>query len=100
MSKSSCGKPKKSWRVRGRGMAVTAVACTYQCAETTRIARGRGTDRPNSRHALVYRLRSSAFIGLPCPKNAAGMTVMAPSPVRADDGDHHPGSARGRDQPG
>jgi hypothetical protein len=56
----------------------------YQCAYTTRIARGRGTDSPNARHARharhgrharVYRLVSSAFIGLPWPKNAAGMTV-------------------------
>jgi hypothetical protein len=37
----------------------------YQCAEITRIARGRGTERPNACHASVYRLRSSAFIGLP-----------------------------------
>jgi hypothetical protein len=28
---------------------------------------------PNVRHASVYRLRSSAFMGLPWPKNAAGM---------------------------
>ena len=52
-SKSSGGKPKKSWIVRGRGIAVTAVACTYQCAEMTRIARGRGTDWPKVRQASV-----------------------------------------------
>ena len=34
-------------------MAVTAVALMYQCADTTRIARGRGTDCPNARHARV-----------------------------------------------
>src|SRR4029453_15383314 len=73
MSKSSCGKPKKSWMVRGRGIAVTAVALMYQCADTTRMARGRGTERPNARHAEVYRLLASGFIGLPCPKKAAGM---------------------------
>jgi hypothetical protein len=28
---------------------------------------------PNVRHASVYRLRSSAFMGLPWPKNAADM---------------------------
>ena len=39
--------------VRGSGMAVTAVACTYQCADTTRIARGRGTAWPNARQASV-----------------------------------------------
>jgi len=42
-SKSSCGKPKKSWIVRGCGIAVTAVRPVYQCAETTRIPRGLGT---------------------------------------------------------
>src|SRR5215207_877202 len=57
-------------------MAVTAVACTYQCAETTRMARGRGTAWPNARQAAVYRFFSRAFIGLPWPKNAAGMTVI------------------------
>ena len=34
-------------------IAVTAVALMYQCAETTRIARGRGTVAPNVRHASV-----------------------------------------------
>src|SRR5581483_2320940 len=59
--------------VRGRGIAVTAVALMYQCALTTKMARGRGTAWPNARQAWVYRLSSRAFIGLPCPKNAAGM---------------------------
>src|SRR5215204_1452791 len=63
--------------VRGRGIAVTAVALMYQCALTTRIARGRGAARPNARQAAVYRLTSSAFIGLPCPKNAAGIVSDA-----------------------
>ncbi len=43
--------------VRGTAIAVTAVALMYQCALTTRIARGRPadscTDRPNARHAEV-----------------------------------------------
>jgi hypothetical protein len=76
MSNSGCGKPKKSWMVRGRGIAVTAVALMYQCAETTRMARGFGTAAPNARQASVYRLVSRAFIGLPCPMNAAGIDVM------------------------
>ncbi len=42
-SDRACGKPKKSWMVCGRSMAVTAVRPTYQWAETTRAARGRGT---------------------------------------------------------
>ena len=62
--------------VRGRGMAVTAVALMYQCADTTRIARGRGTARPKACQAWVYRLVSSAFIGLPCPMNAAGISSL------------------------
>src|SRR4051812_26111490 len=59
--------------VRGFAIAVTAVALMYQCAEMTRMARGRGTAAPNARHAAVYRLSSSAFIGFPWPRNAAGM---------------------------
>ena len=59
-------------------MAVTAVALMYQWADTTRMARGRGTSTPNDRHASVYRLWSRAFIGVPCPKNAAGMRVITP----------------------
>jgi len=65
---------KKSWMVRGRGMAVTAVALMNQSAEMTRIARGRGTVCPRTRHAPVYRLRSRVFSGLPCPMNAAGIS--------------------------
>src|SRR3546814_8713411 len=42
MSNSACGTPKKSWMVLGRGIAVTAVALTYQCADTDRLACGRG----------------------------------------------------------
>ena len=38
---------------RGREIAVTAVALTYQWAETTRIARGLGTLAPNVRQAEV-----------------------------------------------
>jgi len=37
----------------GRVMAVTAEKFTYQCAETTRMARGRGLVLPNVRHASV-----------------------------------------------
>src|SRR3954468_10095847 len=59
--------------VRGRGIAVTAVALMYQCALITRMARGRGAASPNARQAAVYRFTSRAFIGLPWPKNAAGM---------------------------
>ena len=33
--------------------AVTALALMTQCADTARIARGRGTDAPNARHASV-----------------------------------------------
>src|SRR5690242_624325 len=60
--------------VRGRAIAVTAVTVVYQCAETTRMARGLGTPAPNDCHAFEYRFVSSAFIGLPCPRKAAGMS--------------------------
>jgi hypothetical protein len=39
--------------VRGRAIAVTAVAATYQCADTIRIARGRGNAAPIARQASV-----------------------------------------------
>jgi len=52
-SNSACGKPKKSWMVRGRGIAVTASTLVYQCAEIARIARGRGTEAPKARQASV-----------------------------------------------
>jgi hypothetical protein len=39
--------------VRGRSMAVTAVAPIYQCAEITSTARGRGSASPSARHARV-----------------------------------------------
>jgi hypothetical protein len=39
--------------VRGFGIVVTAVALMYQCAETTRMARGRGTLAPKACQASV-----------------------------------------------
>jgi hypothetical protein len=53
-------------------MAVTALALMYQCAETARMARGRSRAAPRARQLSVYRLRSSVFIGLPCPMKIAG----------------------------
>ncbi len=75
---SAGGKPPKSWIVRGVAIAVTAVPRTYQCADTARIARGRGVRSPNARHASVCRLRSSVFIGLPWPRNTQGMRAFDP----------------------
>lgn len=63
--------------VRGLAIAVTAVAPMYQCADTTRSARGFGSLVPMSRHAFVYRFDSSVFIGLPWPMNSTGMRVTA-----------------------
>src|SRR3954469_19509442 len=74
--------------VRGRGIAVIAVALMYQCAEITRIARGRGTDAPNACQASVYRLRSRVFIGLPWPMNAAGIVGASIPPAYC----RHPGT--------
>jgi hypothetical protein len=42
-------------------MAVTAVTGTNQCAETDRIARGRGIEAPTEAHAAVYAFFASAF---------------------------------------
>src|SRR4029450_12587392 len=63
--------------VRGGGIAVTAGTFPYQCAEMARIARGRGTLAPKLAQAAEKRFRSSAFIGLPCPRNTAGMSRPA-----------------------
>src|SRR5690242_16172049 len=63
--------------VRGFSIAVTAVAPKNQCAETTRIARGRGSCRPKSRHACVKPFCSSVFIGLPWPMNNAGIRAKS-----------------------
>jgi hypothetical protein len=51
--------------VFGCVIAVTADASMYQCAETTRIALGRGIPAPKACHASVKRLLSSAFMGVP-----------------------------------
>lgn len=55
------------------GLAVTAMAGMYQCAETITTARGLGTLRPICAHASLYLFLVIAFIGFPCPKNTAGM---------------------------
>src|SRR5258706_14065935 len=59
--------------VFGLLIAVTAVPSVYQCADTHRTALGLGIDSPSRRHDSVYRLCSSVFIGLPWPKNTAGL---------------------------
>src|SRR4051812_22708942 len=61
-------------------MAVTAVALMYQCADMARIARGATTLSPKARQARVYPLLSRAFIGLPWPKNAAGIFSLVMGP--------------------
>jgi hypothetical protein len=75
----SCSpKPKRSWIVLGFAIAVTAVTAVtaeYQCADTTRTARGRGNVAARARHDFVKRLSSSVLTGLPCPMNAAGINV-------------------------
>ena len=67
---------EKSGIVRGFASASRG-ALMYQCADTARIARGRGMDSPNARHASVYRFWSSVFIGEPWPKNTAGILRFA-----------------------
>ena len=62
--------------VRGRAMAVAAVAPMNQCAEITSSARGCGSVCPSRRHALVKSLSSSVFIGLPWPMNSAGILSL------------------------
>src|SRR4051812_15800749 len=60
---------------RGCRIAVTAVPLMNQCADTARMARGRGNAAPRSRQAWVKAFISSVFIGEPCPMNAAGILL-------------------------
>src|SRR5688572_1700105 len=62
--------------VRGRSMAVTRTAGTYQWAETASTARGRGSEAPRARQARVYALSCRAFIGFPWPKKSAGCILF------------------------
>ena len=55
------------------GIGVTAVAVVYQCAEITKIAQGRGTDRPNHAIPALYLVNLTPFTGLPRPMKTAGM---------------------------
>src|SRR3569623_99959 len=48
-----------------------------QCADIASTARGRGRVFPSSRHASVKRLRSSVFMGLPCPMKTAGILAAS-----------------------
>src|SRR5258706_2805840 len=83
-SRNACGKPPKSWMVRGRAIAVTPVPGTYQCADTQRIAFGVGMDFAIARQPSVYAFVASAFIGLPWPKKIAGQVMPDyPAKVRA-----------------
>src|SRR3974377_2054178 len=65
-------------------MAVTAVALMYQWAEIATMALGCGAAVPKAAHARVYRLSSRAFIGVPCPKNAAGIVALSVICLRPD----------------
>src|SRR5258708_35643760 len=57
----------------GFSIAVTAVPSVYQCADMHRMALGFGMELPSHRQDSVYWLRSSVFIGLPCPKHTTGI---------------------------
>src|SRR5689334_15491219 len=59
--------------VLGLRMAVTAVPSVYQCADTHRTALGFGMESPSRRQDSVYWLRPRVFMGLPWPKNTAGI---------------------------
>ena len=55
----------KSWIVRGRGMAVTAVTPVSQWAETHRIALGLGSPAPTARQPSLMAFGTKAAMGLP-----------------------------------
>src|SRR5579863_3114909 len=68
--------------VRGAAIAVTAVAGTYQWAESESTARGRGREAPSAAQARVQEFSVSAFSGLPWPTNSAGRAVLISGPLR------------------
>ena len=66
MANSSGGKPRKSWIVRGAGPAVTWVRPRVcQCAETTRIARGRGREELATQFGLFIVLNLALTFAIP-----------------------------------
>jgi hypothetical protein len=74
MSNSACGKPPKSWIVFGRSCIPTPVAPRLsQCAETLRMAEGRGSSRPQADSRRVKALSASAFMGEPWPMKMTGI---------------------------
>ncbi|MNT14734.1 hypothetical protein D3C72_1497500 [compost metagenome] len=82
MSNSACGKPPKSWIVLGRVCTVTPVApWLSQCADTLRIAVGRGSSRPQAARRRVKALSASAFIGEPWPMKMTGMRRAGAAPA-------------------
>src|SRR4051812_46348859 len=74
MSCKALGKPPKSWIVGGWAWVSTSVdPGVCQCAETDRIAAGRGSSAPQVRSRRVNALSEMAFMGLPCPTKITGM---------------------------
>jgi len=49
----------------------------YQCAENAQDRFGPRDGLAEARQVSVYLLRSSVFIGLPCPKNTTGILEWA-----------------------
>ena len=63
--------------VGGAAAALTAGDRLVQCAETARIARGRGSDRASACHAGPARPGSSINIGEPWEMKMGGTKFMA-----------------------
>jgi hypothetical protein len=72
-SNSSCGKPPKSWIVRGAAIAVMCVPVVSQCAETTSTAVGVAISAPITLQTVLKSFSSMPFIGEPCPMKSAGI---------------------------
>src|SRR5439155_22120584 len=83
LSNSALGKEApKSWMVRGRAMAVTAVTLVSQWAEMARIALGRGSAAAISPQARLVLSAWIATIGLPWPKKATGIRDVIRTTLR------------------
>src|SRR5258708_34177289 len=62
--------------VSGRVAALARGSAVSQCADTTRIASGRGRLCASSAHARVSLLSSTASVGAPCERKATGSKLF------------------------
>jgi hypothetical protein len=72
---------RKSVKIVNRFWPVHPQHLTAARADTTQMALGTGSRRPNSRKHRVKAFCSIAFIGDPCPTNKTGIGIEFPNPT-------------------